>query len=365
LEEAVSLSNYNPKILKKLVKKENVIQILESLGAHGINPRDPNGIRSSCPIHGSAGPTVFTYNPDKHLYVCYGDCDDNKKEGDLINLVEHSQNMSYSEAVEYMAEVTGLDLSLLKNNEEFLFEDLKMKLDDLLNENLDEESIEEDGSLYYGVNPIDESLLQNFLGVKDELGFIDSQGFSETVLELFESCYNSKEERWLLPQRNEEGILLGFDGRDITNKKKEKWKKRKYLKKNKILGRLDITAKYIEKENKIILGEGKKDMMAIFDAGLYHTSCCYGSSISIEQKALIDSMIDEEIIVFPDGDKSGYNYVKSVVKRCYPEYNITVPMIDDDMDPAELSKKFLIELYDNRIPVEEWLKMYEYRTKIK
>jgi DNA primase len=357
--------SYNPKILKKLVKKESVIQILESLGAHGINPRDPNGIRSSCPIHGSSGTTVFTYNPDKHLYVCYGDCDSNKNEGDLINLVEHAQNVSYSEAIEYMAEVTGLDLSLLKNNEEFLLEDLKMKLDDILNENYDDESIEEDDTLYYGVNPIDDSLLQNYLGKTDELGFIDLQGFSKEVLELFESCYNSKEERWLLPQRNEEGILLGFDGRDVTNKKKEKWKKRANLKKNRILGRLDITSQYIEEENKIILGEGKKDMMAIFDAGLKHVSCCYGSSISKEQKDIIDGLIDEEIIVFPDGDKSGYKYVQSIVKRCYPEYKISIPMIEDDLDPADLAKKYLLELYDNRIPVEEWLKMFEYRTKIK
>src|SRR5690606_1473197 len=146
---------------------------------------------------------------------------------------------------------------------------------------------------------------------------------------------------------------------------KAKWKKRAGLLKNKLLGRLDIVADEIIKENKIILGEGKKDQMAIYEAGLKHASCLYGSTLSIEQKELIDNLIDEEIIIMCDGDKSGYNMVQSIVRRCYPEYLITAIEIPDGMDPADLAKKYLLDLYNTRIHVEEWLKIYSYRAKEK
>lgn len=356
--------SYNPVILKKLITKEHMFALLEALGSHSVTP-DPNGIRCSCPIHSSNGGTVFTYNPDRHVYICYGECNDNEKEGDLINLVEHANKSGYEEAVEYICEVCEIDISLLEDNGEYILEELKLKLDNLLEEISSKESIEEDNSLYYGVTPIDDSLLQKIINLKDDYGFIDTLGFKDSTLELFESCYDKAQKRWLLPQRSPEGELLGFDGRDVTNKAKAKWKKRSGLLKNKLLGRLDIVGEEIAKENKIIIVEGKKDQMSVYETGLTHVTCTYGSSMSIEQKELIDGLIDDEIILFVDGDKAGYNLAKSVVKLCYPEYKITAIEIADGEDPSDLSKKYTLELYENRLSIEEWLKRYEYRTKEK
>lgn len=357
--------SYNPIALKKLITKDHVIMLLESLGAHGIDGKDSNGIRSSCPIHNSNGTTVFTYNPEKHLYICYGECSDNEKEGDLINLVEHSQKCSYTNAVEYICEVCEIDINLLEDNGEFLLEELKLKIDHLLTEISDRESIEDNTEFYYGVKPLTEEVIQKFLNLKDESGFIESQGFKDSTLTLFESCYDEKEKRWLLPQRSPEGELLGFDGRDITNKKKDKWKKRSGLLKNKLLGRLDIVGEEILKENKIILCEGKKDQMALYEAELKFSTCIYGSSLSNEQKELIDGLLDDEIVCCFDGDKAGYKATISTVKLCYPEYKITAMEIEDGYDIADLSKKNVLDLYEKRIPIEEWIKRYEYRTKIK
>lgn len=355
---------YNPILLKKLVTKEHIFLLLETLGAHSVS-NDPNGIRSSCAIHNSNDGTVFVYNTDKHVYCCYGGCNDNEKDGDLINLVENSKKMNYEESVEYICEICNIDINLIADDGEFALEDLKLKIDNILEEIKDKESIEDNNEFYYGVKPVDESLLQNMKGLKDESGFIDSLGFKDSTLELFESCYNGVEKRWLLPQRSPEGELLGFDGRDTTNKAKAKWKKRSGLLKNRLLGRMDIVGQEITKENKVIIVEGKKDMMSVYETELKHVTCVYGSSMSIEQKEIIDSLIDEEIILFVDGDKAGYKLAQSVVKLCYPEYKITALEIEDGNDPSDLSKKFLLELYENRLNIEEWLKRYEYRTKEK
>jgi DNA primase len=356
--------SYSPVALKKLMTEDKIQMLLESLGAQGIS-KDSNGFRSSCPIHHSKGITAFVLSPTKMAYTCYGECDDRKKDGDIINLVEHAQNLSYTNAVEFICDACEIDINLLEDNGEFLLEELKIKIDHILTEISVDESIENNTEFYYGVNPLTQEVLQNFLNKKDELGFIDSQGFKDSTLELFESGYDSKEKRWLLPQRSPEGELLGFDGRDVTNKAKEKWKKRAGLLKNKLLGRLDIVGEEIQKENKLILCEGKKDQMAIYEAGLKHVTCVYGSTLSNEQKELIDSLIDDELILFVDGDKAGYKLAKSIVNLCYPEYKITAIEIEDGYDPADLSKRNMLSLYEERLPIEEWLKRYEYRTKIK
>jgi DNA primase len=336
---------------------------LEALGAHGINPRDPNGIRCSCPIHQSSGSTVFTFNPHKGLYICYGECNDKDKEGDIVSLIQRVQKCSFDSAIEYGCEVLEWDIKTFEDSEDWILDELKAKLDGLLaQDNL--QPIEE-SELPYGVQPISEESLSKVLGKKDDKGFIDNQGFSDATLTLFESSYDSKDKRWLLPQRSHDGFLLGFDGRDVTNTKKEKWKKRAGLLKNKLLGRLDIVQEYIEKENKIVIGEGKKDQMALFEVGLKHSTCVYGSSLSNEQADLIAEMVSDEIIIAADGDKAGYNLVLSIVKSCYPEYNISVLEFEDGYDPADYASKHLILLYENRMPVELWLKKYEYRVKEK
>lgn len=357
--------SYNSYMLKQLVTKEHIIELLSALGAHGINSRDSNGIRSSCPIHQSNGSTVFTYNPERHIYVCYGDCNESHKEGDFISLVKNCQSCDYDSAIEYICEVCNIDIKLIQSSAEFMLEEIKLRIGGILTEISNDKIEEENREWFYGVKPVDESVLQKFLGNKDEYDFIDNLGFSDEILELFESAYNDLEERWLLPIRSPEGDLLGFDGRDVTNKKKDKWRKRKGLLKNLLLGRLDIVGEDIIKENKIMIVEGKKDQMAGYEAGIKHTSCIYGSSLSNEQKIIIDSLIDGEIIICPDGDKSGYKMVQSIVTLCYPEYEISVLEIPDYEDIADLSKKYLLELYGERMIVEEWLKKYEYRLKQK
>lgn len=357
--------SYNAYALKSLLQKEHIVSVLDGLGAHGINDRDPNGIRSSCPIHQSSGTTVFVYSDDKHLYNCYGECTFEEKDGDIIKLVQVVQKCTFDDACELICEWAGIDSKLVQDSDEWVLEELQIQIDNLfleIEDNIDED---ENNNLYYGVKPIPEESYESLKGLKDEEGFIDNQGFKDSTLTLFESGYSSQENRWLLPQRSPDGILLGFDGRDTTNKRKDKWKKRAGLLKNKLLGRLDLFAKRIEEENKIIIAEGKKDQMALYEAGYDFSSCIYGSSLAKEQKELLDSLIDDEIIICPDGDKAGYKMVQSIVKLCYPEYNINVMEIPDNEDVADLSKKYVKQLYDERIPVEVWLKRYEYRNKEK
>lgn len=351
---------YNANILKNLLQKEHIVQILENLGVSGINERDPNGIRCSCPIHGSSNTTLFVYNPDKHLYTCYGECEIEKKDGDIIRLVEICENLSYNKSIEYICKISSIDINLIKETEEHFVEEVRNTINLLLNK-IDKDNEEIDFN-DYGVKPLDENIYSKFKGLKDDQGYIDSLGFSESILTLFESGYDSKDKRWLLPIKSPDGILLGLDGRDITNTSKSKWKKTRGLLSNKLLGRLDLSKQYIYEEDAIVLCEGKKDQMSFFDADIKNCSCLYGSTLSDGQYILLQELCSK-IYIAPDGDTAGYKMVQTIVKKCYPEFEIVCLEIEDGDDPATISKKCLKELYDNAINVEEWLKKYKYREK--
>jgi DNA primase len=353
---------YNIFGLKSMLTKEHVVAILEGIGAHGVNPRDPNGIRSSCPIHKSKGASVFVYNVDLQTYNCYGECEDKYKAGDVVAMVQAAENCSFDDAVKLICEYSGLDIKLIEDSSDWLLEELKNKIDHICKEMIDNQENILFGGWEYGVQPIEESLAKSFIGQKDESGFIDRLGFKAPTLTLFESGYEPREKRWLLPIRSPDGLLLGFDGRDITNTKKDKWKKRAGLLTSKIIGRLDITKQYILDKDEIIIVEGKKDMMATFEAGLQNVSCIYGSALSDHQLTIIQSLCSE-IVIFPDGDTASYKMVRSIMNKAYPEFSITIMETPDGEDPADLTTAFINELYNNKISAEEWLEKYKYRAK--
>lgn len=337
--------------------------VLENLGVHGLK-KDSNGFRCSCPIHGSKNSTGFVLNPYSHLYNCYGECNIEHKDGDIIKLVSLVQKCAYDESVKLICEWTNIDIKIIENSDDWLLEELRNNIDNLLNSIIDNKQNIIDNEWEYGVQPLSEELAAHLIGQKDDEGFIDSLGFNATTLTLFESGFEPRENRWLLPIRSADGILLGFDGRDTTNQKKDKWKKRKGLLTSKLLGRLDISKPYILEKDEIILCEGKKDQMALYEAGLKNGSCLYGSALSNHQLEIIQGLCSK-ITIFPDGDKAGYKMVQSIVKSAYPEFEILVAETPDYEDPADLTTSYVRELYTSSLNVEEWLERYKYRISAK
>src|SRR5690554_3376937 len=128
------MSKYNSYALKNMLQDEHIYIILENLGAQGIK-KDSNGWRSSCPIHNSKNTTSFVYNYDKHLYYCYGDCNLDDKEGDIITLVKKVQKCDFDNAIKLICEWSKIDIKLIEDSEDWILEEFKIKLDNILNIN--------------------------------------------------------------------------------------------------------------------------------------------------------------------------------------------------------------------------------------
>lgn len=85
--------------------------------------------------------------------------------------------------------------------------------------------------------------------------------------------------RYVFPIFDLKNNILGFSGRDITNKSKIKWK---HLgEKNDFLYPLFLNSKIIEEQKEIILVESIGDMLSLWQAGIKNILVTFGTNLSL------------------------------------------------------------------------------------
>ena len=81
-------------------------RIDDIVGAHvALRPAGGGALTGLCPFHDEKTPS-FRVTPSKGFYYCFG-CNEG---GDVIRFVERINNMSFTEAVEFLAGKVGIQL---------------------------------------------------------------------------------------------------------------------------------------------------------------------------------------------------------------------------------------------------------------
>ena len=87
------------------------LDILDIVGRHVSIKRMGNYYKGSCPFHRETDAS-FTVSPDKGIFYCFG-C---HKSGDAISFIAQLEDLTQIEALELLAEQTGLEIpSELRN----------------------------------------------------------------------------------------------------------------------------------------------------------------------------------------------------------------------------------------------------------
>jgi 5S rRNA maturation endonuclease (ribonuclease M5) len=82
-----------------------------------------------------------------------------------------------------------------------------------------------------------------------------------------------------------------------------------------------------------ILVEGQEDVWRVFNAGISNVMGCFGSSISSPQRKVLEELGVLNIILFPDPDKAGIDFLYKTKEELGHMYNIKY--IKSDRDPAD------------------------------
>lgn len=317
-----------------------------------------------CPFHNESKPS-FTVDQQRGFYYCFG-C---QKGGDMIKFVESMENMDFIQAVNFICEKYGIKVNkewkkskkginyLYKVNQtamQAFFTNLcntkegqkaigYLKKREITQKTIDEFSLgysmESWNSLY---NMLHAEYADNMLEVsglfkKNDRGYL----------------YDAYRNRVIFPIKDIHGRVIGFGGRIIDDSSQEakyiNSPKTSVYEKGRNLYGLDITRKYITRENSAILVEGYLDALALFQAGVKNVCACLGTALTELQVQLLKRYCMKFYICF-DSDSAG---VKSALSNfdIFQKYEIDTFYIDitPAKDPDEFIKDYGAQAFRERI----------------
>ena len=333
----------------------DVIQDFVSLKKRGTD------YKACCPFHDEKTPS-FSVSPTKGIFKCFG-CG---KAGNAVTFVQLHENISYVEALRYVAKKYGIEI----NERELTAEEQR--------QNDDRESVLI--ALAYAQQQFTYNLTETEEGKSIGLSYFKERGFSLSTINLFQLGYSLinassfvkaafasgyKKEfllkaglcferdtgdlldffagRVLFPIHSVTGKVIAFGGRTLsTEKKVAKYKNSPesdvYVK-NKTLYGLYFAKNAIVKKQKCYLVEGYTDVISMYQAGIENVVASCGTSLTVEQAKLI-RRFSQEVTVMYDGDAAGIHASLRGIDILLEEgLSVKIILFPDNEDPDSFARK--------------------------
>jgi DNA primase len=311
-----------------------------------------------CPFHSEKTPS-FTLDEEKQLFHCFG-CGTG---GDVFTLIMEKENLSFPEAVRYLAEKYNISLpehrKFTAQNKQ-LGEELKSITEEALahfRKNLHNTNEGKDALSYLKKRKISDETIQKLkigyaLNSWDALiSYFKKKDISPRKLENAglaiyhqkkDSFYDRFRGRIIFPIFTEYGKVVAFGGRSLFNADP------KYLNspdtriysKGKLLYGLNFCKEEISEKEKVILVEGYTDFASLFQAGIKNLAASLGTSLTPEQIDQARRFARKEIILCFDGDKAGLKAAsRGAALGIQKEIQTRVIRIPSGLDPDSFIEK--------------------------
>ena len=327
---------------------EDVFSSYTSLKKHGSTSK------CLCPFHSEKTPSCTVYS-DTQSFYCFG-CGAG---GDVISFIKRIENLSYIEAVRFLAERAGISMpendgrsdesarkkartyEINREAAKFFFKYLlsgpdKRGLEYFKERKLTPQTIKKYG---LGYAPDDWHVLRDHLR---SLGYRDEELITADVCKYSDrGAYDNFRGRVMFPIIDLRGNVIAFGGRIIGDKKGPKYVNTAdtpVFKKSRNLFSLNHAKNSSSK--RLILAEGYMDVIAINQAGFENVVATLGTALTPEQARLM-SQYASEIIISYDSDEAGQTATRRAINLLSAAgLNTKILKIPDAKDPDEYIKKF-------------------------
>ena len=275
-----------------------------------------------CPFHSEKTPS-FTVNSEKGLYYCFG-C---HKGGDAIKFVMEFFKYSYVEALEMLAEKSGIKIIRTTENKDSVEENEKLTyalnfVSNLFQTQLFESEEGKNASEYLYSRKLNDETIDNFkigYSLKSWDGLIHAaevEGIStELLLKIGlikrkedNTHYDTFRGRIMFPIHSTMGRIIGFGARKMYDDDPLG----KYInssdsviyQKSKILYGLNYSKDEIRQKNYALLVEGYLDYLSLYQAGFKNVVASSGTALTSQQIQILARYTSVIYFVF-DGDSAG------------------------------------------------------------
>lgn len=302
-------------IIEKIKDQNDIVDVISEVVRLKRSGRNYVGL---CPFHSEKTPS-FSVSSEKQIFKCFG-CGE---AGNVITFVMKNRNLSYIEAIKYLAEKANITIE--DNPGAKVYSDKKDKLY-LLNKeaakfffgNLQRKN--NIGKPYFLNRGITEATIRRFgLGYSFDswnslMNYLKSKGYNEQMLIeaglIIKSekgnCYDRFRNRVIFPVFDYRGRVIAFGGRVLDDSKP------KYLNSPETLAfhkgtnlyGLNFALKDNNHNRTFIIVEGYMDVIALHQYGITNVVASLGTALTINQSRLLKRYADKVIISY-DADLAG------------------------------------------------------------
>ena len=326
-----------------IFSNEKVETVLEELGMHHIQWHNGKSYITCGMPDGDNPSSTVVYCDSNFLQVkAYTrDIVDPYGISDIISLVSFVNKMIFSQSINWLCELFGLDYYSNESLNDFAIDYMKF-----LNKMGSDKSITE-----IPLKPIPEDCLNAYLPYDNTI-FLNDNISHEAQAE-FEIGFDLFSDRITIPIRDEMGRLVGVKGRLAWIEPDSYNPKYIYLRqcaKSRICYGLYKTLPYIKEKNTIIVCESEKGVMQLWSYGYRNCIGVGGHSISQQQQELIVQSGAATVIIAFDKDVDEDTVRKEAEKlSLYTKVEYILDfgnILDEKESPMDNPNKW-IELYEN------------------
>lgn len=314
----------------------------------------------SCPFHNERTPS-FTVSPAKSIFKCFG-CG---KSGNVVGFVMEHENMTYVEALRFLAKKYHIEIEETEPDPEQLIQKNKREAQQVLisfaNDWFKEQLHKTQEGQNIGFSYFRERGFTDVIIERFQLGYSPSdrrafsqaalkKGFKADVLtesgmsiERNDTLYDRFYDRVIFPIQGITGQTIGFGGRTMQKESNIA----KYLnspetvlyQKSKVLYGIYQSRKAITQNDSCFLVEGYTDVLSMHQCGVENVVASSGTSLTTEQIRLI-RRFTQNLTVLYDGDSAGIKASLRGIDMILTEgLNVKVCLLPDGEDPDSFAHK--------------------------
>ena len=306
---------FDQRFLDELIARSDIVDVVSGYVAL---QRKGGNLFGLCPFHNEKTPS-FSVSPDKQIYHCFG-C---KKGGGVINFIMEIENLTFPEAVRFLAKRANLPvpeddgpqdgadrlrrrvLELNRDAARWYYDLLCSPEGAAVQAYLDKRCIRRGIAVRFGMGASPDRW-DGLLTAMTRRGYTKEELLAAGLVVNGRNgrLYDKFRNRLMLPVIDTRGDVVGFGSRVIDNSEPKYMNTTETItySKRRILYGLNLAKK--TKRHNIILCEGNLDVVTLHQAGFDNAVASMGTALTVEQTRLL-SRFTKELVLCYDNDNAG------------------------------------------------------------
>jgi len=351
--------------IKELTERNDINDVVSSYVR--LTKKSGNNMFGLCPFHSEKSPS-FSVSNDKQIYHCFG-CG---KGGSVINFIIEIENLSYPDAIRFLARRVGMAVPEDEKDENYSRRERMLEINRAAARYFYDQLSAPNAEIarqYIVKRDISPGMVTRFgLGFAPDswdglVSAMQKKGYTKT--ELLDAglaraskkgdggIYDTFRNRLMFPVIDVRGSVIGFSGRILDDGEPKYMNSPETLVFSKSHNLFAMNLAKKSKMGYIILSEGNIDVVAMHQAGIDCAVASLGTSLTPEQARLISRYVGEVVIAY-DGDQAGQKASQRAITILQQlDIKVRVLRMTGAKDPDEYIKKFGAAAFENLLKRSE------------